>query len=41
MTAIARGRWTHEHSGDLTVFVIGMRINRFWRPDAWWPVVAA
>ncbi|MGI8627220.1 MAG: monooxygenase family protein, partial [Geodermatophilaceae bacterium] len=41
MTAIARGRWTHEHAGELTVFVIGMRINRFWRPDAWGPVVAA
>ncbi len=41
MTAIARGRWTHEHSGDLTVFLIGMRINRLWRPDAWAPVVAS
>lgn len=41
MSAIARGRWTHQHSGDLTVFLIGMRINRVWRPDAWGPVVAA
>lgn len=41
MTNIARGRWTHEHTGDLTVFLIGMRINRLWRPDAWGPVAAA
>lgn len=39
--AIASGRWTHQHDGQLTVFVIGMRINRFWRFDAWMPVVAA
>ncbi len=38
---IAQGRWTHDHDGDLTVFLIGMRINRFWRPDAWVPVLAA
>ncbi len=41
MTAIAPGRWTHEHKGDVTVFLIGMRINKIWRPDAWGPVVAA
>ncbi len=41
MTRIAAGRWTHEHTADLTVFLIGMRINRFWRPDAWGPVLAA
>jgi hypothetical protein len=27
MADIANGRWTHEHTGDLTVFLIGMRIN--------------
>ncbi len=41
MTQICRGRWTHEHAGELTVFLIGMRINRFRRPDAWGPVLAA
>ena len=41
MADIARGRWTHDHNGDVTVFLIGMRINRWWRPDAWGPVVAA
>ncbi|MGY1764122.1 DUF4188 domain-containing protein [Geodermatophilus sp. SYSU D00779] len=41
MTRIARGRWTHTHEGELTVFLIGMRINRIRRPDAWLPVLAA
>jgi hypothetical protein len=41
MARIAHGRWTHTHEGDLTVFLIGMRINRVWRPDAWLPVLAA
>lgn len=41
MTDIARGRWTHEPAGDLTVFMIGMRVNKFWRPDAWVPTFAA
>ncbi|SDC55697.1 protein of unknown function [Geodermatophilus telluris] len=41
MARTARGRWTHAHEGDLTVFLIGMRINRFTRPDAWLPTMAA
>jgi hypothetical protein len=41
MTRMQRGRWTHAHTGDLTVFLIGMRINRPWRPDAWFPVFVA
>jgi hypothetical protein len=41
MADIARGRWTHAHTGDLTVFLIGMRINRLWRPDAWFPTLIA
>lgn len=41
MADIANGRWTHEHTGDLTVFLIGMRINRLWRPDVWGPTLAA
>jgi hypothetical protein len=41
MARTAPGRWTHTHEGDLTVFLIGMRINRSWRPDAWFPVLAA
>ncbi|WP_040337207.1 DUF4188 domain-containing protein [Candidatus Blastococcus massiliensis] len=41
MARIARGRWTHDHAGDLTVFLIGMRINKPWRPDAWLPAFLA
>ena len=31
-------RMTHQHEGELVVFLIGMRINRPWRPDLWLPV---
>lgn len=41
MAVVTRGRHTHAHTGELTVFVIGMRVNRLHRPDAWVPVVAA
>ena len=41
MADIAPGRWTHEHTGDLTMFLIGMRINKLWRPDLWGPTLAA
>ena len=29
---------THRHDGELVVFLIGMTINKPWRPDLWWPV---
>jgi len=35
------GRMTHEYDGDLVVFLIGMRINKPWRPDLWLPVFNA
>lgn len=35
------GRYTASHSGPLTVFLIGMRINQFWRVDKWLPVARA
>jgi Domain of unknown function (DUF4188) len=38
---LQRGRWTHEHDGGLAVFLIGMRVNRPWRPDLWAPVFSA
>lgn len=41
MTSIETGRTTHSHDGELVVFLIGMRINRWWRPDRWLPVFAA
>ncbi len=45
MAAVQTGRMTHElpaaEVGELTVFLIGMRVNRWWRPDAWVPMAAA
>jgi len=32
---------THDYDGDLVVFLIGMRINKPWRPDLWLPVFNA
>lgn len=34
-------RLTHAHEGDLAVFLIGMTINRPWRPDHWLPTFRA
>jgi hypothetical protein len=34
-------RYTHDHDGDLVVFLIGMTVNRWWRVRAWWPVFTA
>jgi Domain of unknown function (DUF4188) len=34
-------RMTHDYDGDLVVYLIGMRINRPWRPDLWLPVFSA
>ncbi|TWP35697.1 DUF4188 domain-containing protein [Leekyejoonella antrihumi] len=34
-------RTTHAHTGELAVFLIGMRINAVWRPDLWGPTIAA
>ncbi len=41
MPQIAPGRMTHDHDGDLVVFLIGMTINKWWRPDRWFPVLRA
>lgn len=41
MARIQPGRMTHQHDGDLVVFLIGMTINRPWRPDQWVPAFAA
>ena len=32
---------THDYDGELVVFLIGMRINKPWRPDLWLPVFGA
>ncbi len=41
MPKIQPKRMTHEHDGELVVFLIGMRINRPWRVDLWWPAFMA
>lgn len=41
MARIFPQRMTHQHTGPLVVFLIGMRINRPWRPDLWLPAFAA
>lgn len=32
---------THRHEGELVVFLIGMTINKPWRPDQWLPTLVA
>jgi len=41
MTAIMRERVTAEMDGDFVVFLIGMRINSFWKVHKWLPVANA
>lgn len=46
MAKVVPGRRMHHHDirangDDVVVFLIGMRINKLWRPDAWGPVLAA
>ncbi len=41
MPQVIPSRMTHNHDGELVVFLIGMRINKAWRPDLWLPVFAA
>ncbi|ONK10958.1 DUF4188 domain-containing protein [Streptomyces sp. MP131-18] len=38
---IAEGRMTAAAEGDVTVFLIGMRINNFRALRSWWPVFMA
>ena len=33
MADIIASRMTHDYDGELVVFLIGMRINKPWRPD--------
>ena len=41
MTALVSGRQTAHYDEDFVVFLIGMRVNRWWRPDLWMPVAGA
>ncbi|MCE7008214.1 DUF4188 domain-containing protein [Kibdelosporangium philippinense] len=34
-------RKTHRHDGELVVFLIGMTVNKPWRPDKWLPTLIA
>lgn len=41
MTAIFNGRFTAKTDRPFVVFLIGMRINKFWRFGKWVPVASA
>lgn len=41
MTKILNGRFTAQTDKPFVVFLIGMRINKFWRFDQWVPVANA
>jgi fumigallin biosynthesis monooxygenase-like protein len=38
---IFKGRYTAKTDKPFVVFLIGMRINKWWRLDKWWPVAYA
>jgi len=38
---VNNGRFTARPEGDVTVFLIGMRVNALHRPDRWLPVLGA
>lgn len=41
MSEIVTGRSMAAIEGDFVVFLIGMRINRWWKVHKWWPVAMA
>ena len=41
MPKIAPDRMTAQIEGDFVVFLIGMRINKFWKITKWWPAFMA
>lgn len=41
MGNIVEGRQTAGYEDSLVVFIIGMRINRWWAVHRWWPVFQA
>ncbi len=41
MPATINQRMTVRLEGDFVVFLIGMRINKFWKINKWWPVAMA
>lgn len=38
---VLHGRRSVRTDQALAVFIVGMRVNRWTRPDVWWPVAAA
>lgn len=41
MATVQKGRFTAAPDDDLVVFLIGMRINKAWKPHKWLPVFVA
>lgn len=41
MTKILKGRWTARFDQPHVVFIIGMRINRWWKIHRWLPIILA
>lgn len=41
MREIQHGKWTHDHDGEVVVFLVGMRINQPLRVRTWWPSFSA
>jgi len=41
MAQLQQGRMTHDHDGEIAVFLIGVRFNRLYRVDQWLPVFLA
>jgi hypothetical protein len=41
MAQVISERMTARMEGDFVVFLIGMRINQWWKPQAWLPVARA
>lgn len=41
MTGVMKGRWTAHAEEGFVVFIIGMRINRWWMVHRWLPPILA
>lgn len=41
MAGVSRERMTAEMDGEFVVFLIGMRVNKFWKVNQWLPVAMA
>jgi hypothetical protein len=41
MAKVHSGRFTADMDGDFVVFLIGMRVNKWWKIHKWFPVAAA